>query len=146
MRSTYPSIRITRADGSVIYSYGLVSNETFTRYELNAVAGDAAPRPAPSEPEPGYLELVDLIAAGNVTMLRSLTTPYMLKEAAAPHIAAALEGVSIESGKRRTYFRISSTATAAELGDSTNTPRAVASVCSAMARAVVFVGTWRFPR
>ncbi|MEG2962802.1 MAG: dethiobiotin synthase, partial [Janthinobacterium sp.] len=38
-----------------------------------------------------------LIAAGNVTMLRSLTTPYMLKEPAAPHIAAALEGVSIES-------------------------------------------------
>jgi len=37
-----------------------------------------------------------LIAAGNVTMLRSLTTPYMLKEPAAPHIAAALEGVSIE--------------------------------------------------
>src|SRR5471032_3217319 len=34
-----------------------------------------------------------LIAAGNVTMLRSLTTPYMLKEPAAPHIAAAVEGV-----------------------------------------------------
>lgn len=29
----------------------------------NAAAGGAAPRPAPSEPEPGYLELVDLIAA-----------------------------------------------------------------------------------
>ena len=37
-----------------------------------------------------------LIAAGNVSMLRSLTTPYMLKEPAAPHIAAALEGVSID--------------------------------------------------
>ncbi|MYN05960.1 dethiobiotin synthase [Pseudoduganella aquatica] len=37
-----------------------------------------------------------LIAAGNVTMLQSLTTPYMLKEPAAPHIAAALEGVTID--------------------------------------------------
>ena len=38
-----------------------------------------------------------LAAAGNVSMLQSLTTPYMLKEPAAPHIAAALEGVRIES-------------------------------------------------
>lgn len=38
-----------------------------------------------------------LIAAGNVSMLRSLTTPYMLKEPAAPHIAAALEGVRIDA-------------------------------------------------
>ncbi|CDG80678.1 dethiobiotin synthase [Janthinobacterium agaricidamnosum] len=37
-----------------------------------------------------------LVAAGNVSMLRSLTTPYMLKEPAAPHIAAALEGISID--------------------------------------------------
>jgi dethiobiotin synthetase len=37
-----------------------------------------------------------LIEAGNVSMLQSLTTPYMLKEAAAPHIAAALEGVRID--------------------------------------------------
>lgn len=37
-----------------------------------------------------------LIAAGNVSMLASLTTPYLLKEAAAPHIAAELEGVVIE--------------------------------------------------
>ena len=37
-----------------------------------------------------------LIAAGNVTMLQSLTTPYMLMEPAAPHIAAALEGVTID--------------------------------------------------
>lgn len=33
-------VRITRADGSVIYSYGFKSNEGFTRYELNAVSGD----------------------------------------------------------------------------------------------------------
>jgi len=38
-----------------------------------------------------------LIAAGNVTMLPTLTTPYMFKEPAAPHIAAALEGVTIEA-------------------------------------------------
>ncbi|SFU42807.1 dethiobiotin synthase [Pseudoduganella namucuonensis] len=37
-----------------------------------------------------------LIAAGNVTMPQSLTTPYMLREPAAPHIAAALEGVTID--------------------------------------------------
>ncbi|MES2258667.1 MAG: dethiobiotin synthase [Pseudomonadota bacterium] len=38
-----------------------------------------------------------LIAAGNVSMLPSLTTPYMLKEPAAPHIAAALEGIVIDA-------------------------------------------------
>jgi dethiobiotin synthetase len=37
-----------------------------------------------------------LIAAGNVTMPQSLTTPYLLMEPAAPHIAAALEGVTID--------------------------------------------------
>jgi len=37
-----------------------------------------------------------LIAAGNVH-LPSITTPYMLREPAAPHIAAALEGVTIEA-------------------------------------------------
>ncbi|KAB8036047.1 dethiobiotin synthase [Janthinobacterium aquaticum] len=37
-----------------------------------------------------------LAAAGNVTMLRNLTTPYMFREPAAPHIAAALEGVQID--------------------------------------------------
>jgi dethiobiotin synthetase len=38
-----------------------------------------------------------LVAAGNVVMLSSLTTPYMLQEAAAPHVAADLEDVIIES-------------------------------------------------
>src|SRR5690606_33789870 len=33
-------VKITRADGSVIYSYGFKSNERFTRYELNAISGD----------------------------------------------------------------------------------------------------------
>ena len=36
-----------------------------------------------------------LVAAGNVHLPANLTTPYMLREPAAPHIAAALEGVSI---------------------------------------------------
>ena len=36
-------------------------------------------------------------AAGNVTLLRNLTTPYMFKEPAAPHIAAALDGVTIDA-------------------------------------------------
>ena len=38
-----------------------------------------------------------LIAAGNVHLPANLTTPFMLREAAAPHIAAALEGVQITS-------------------------------------------------
>lgn len=38
-----------------------------------------------------------LIAAGNVHLPSSITTPYMLREPAAPHIAAALEGVTIEA-------------------------------------------------
>ncbi len=38
-----------------------------------------------------------LAAAGNVNMLPSLTTPYMLREAAAPHIAAEQDGIVIEA-------------------------------------------------
>ena len=38
-----------------------------------------------------------LIDAGNVHLPASITTPYMLREPAAPHIAAALENVTIES-------------------------------------------------
>jgi dethiobiotin synthetase len=37
-----------------------------------------------------------LIAAGNVHLPANLTTPYMLREACAPHIAAAIDGVKIE--------------------------------------------------
>ncbi|MET0857596.1 MAG: dethiobiotin synthase [Telluria sp.] len=37
-----------------------------------------------------------LIAASNVHLPANLTTPYMLRAAAAPHIAAALDGVTIE--------------------------------------------------
>jgi dethiobiotin synthetase len=38
-----------------------------------------------------------LIAAGNVHLPGNLTTPYMLRAACAPHVAAALEGVTIEA-------------------------------------------------
>jgi dethiobiotin synthetase len=38
-----------------------------------------------------------LAAAGNVAMLPTLTTPYLLHEAAAPHIAAELEGIAIDA-------------------------------------------------
>jgi dethiobiotin synthetase len=37
-----------------------------------------------------------LEAAGNVHLPQSITTPFLLKEPAAPHIAAALEGVAID--------------------------------------------------
>lgn len=37
-----------------------------------------------------------LRAAGNVQLPQSITTPYMLREPCAPHIAASLEGVTIE--------------------------------------------------
>ena len=36
-----------------------------------------------------------LAAAGNVNLPQSITTPFLLKEAAAPHIAAELEGITI---------------------------------------------------
>ncbi|MBW8896977.1 MAG: dethiobiotin synthase [Massilia sp.] len=37
-----------------------------------------------------------LRAAGNVHLPQRITTPYLLREACAPHVAAALEGVTIE--------------------------------------------------
>ncbi|MFC5510725.1 dethiobiotin synthase [Massilia jejuensis] len=37
-----------------------------------------------------------LAAAGNVHLPRNITTPYLLRAACAPHIAASLEGVAIE--------------------------------------------------
>ena len=37
-----------------------------------------------------------LIAAGNVNLPSHITTPYMLRDACAPHIAAARQGVTIE--------------------------------------------------
>ncbi len=38
-----------------------------------------------------------LIAASNVHLPRNITTPYMLRDACAPHIAAARDGVKIEA-------------------------------------------------
>jgi dethiobiotin synthetase len=38
-----------------------------------------------------------LAAAGNVHLPQSITTPFLLKEPAAPHIAGALEGITISS-------------------------------------------------
>lgn len=38
-----------------------------------------------------------LIAASNVHLPRNITTPYLLREACAPHIAAAIDGVAIEA-------------------------------------------------
>ncbi|HZV43702.1 MAG TPA: LPS export ABC transporter periplasmic protein LptC [Saprospiraceae bacterium] len=35
-------VKITRPDGTLIYSYGFKSNESFTRYELNASSGRLA--------------------------------------------------------------------------------------------------------
>ena len=35
-------VKITRPDGTLIYSYGFKSNEAFTRYELNASSGRLA--------------------------------------------------------------------------------------------------------
>ena len=40
-------------------------------------------------------DCAQLAAAGNVHLLPSITTPFLLREPAAPHIAAALEGVEI---------------------------------------------------
>ena len=38
-----------------------------------------------------------LVACSNVHLMGSITTPYMLRDACAPHIAAAREGISIEA-------------------------------------------------
>jgi dethiobiotin synthetase len=38
-----------------------------------------------------------LAAAGNIAMPRSLTTPYLLRTPAAPHLAAAIDGVTIST-------------------------------------------------
>jgi len=43
-------------------------------------------------------DVVMLADASGTSLPREMTTPYLLREAAAPHIAAALEGVSIDAG------------------------------------------------
>jgi dethiobiotin synthetase len=57
------------------------------------------PVAAGAEERDGVLHNEDadmLAAAGNVHLPQSITTPYLLREACAPHVAAALEGVTIE--------------------------------------------------
>jgi dethiobiotin synthetase len=54
-----------------------------------------------------------IAAASNVALPRELTTPYLLREAAAPHIAARMEGVAIDADHiRACYLRIAGMADA----------------------------------
>lgn len=45
-----------------------------------------------------------LAAAGNLALPRSLTTPFLLQEPAAPHVAASLEGIAIDRAHILTCF------------------------------------------
>ncbi|HEY4542627.1 MAG TPA: dethiobiotin synthase [Noviherbaspirillum sp.] len=45
-----------------------------------------------------------IIAASNVSLPQELVCPYLLREPAAPHIVAALEGVAIDGQRIRTAF------------------------------------------
>ena len=47
-----------------------------------------------------------LTAASNVPVPAELTTPYLLREAAAPHIAAGLEGINIDPAHLRASFSV----------------------------------------
>jgi hypothetical protein len=51
-------VKITLADGSVVYSYGFKSNEGFTRYELNSVSGDMNIREFDSSQSPDSTKAV----------------------------------------------------------------------------------------
>lgn len=78
----------------------LVSSAILTRLVAAGVrACGMKPIAAGAEMRNGQLHNDDadmLIAASNVHLPPNITTPYMLREAAAPHIAAAIEGVVIE--------------------------------------------------
>lgn len=55
----------------------------------------------------------NLAAAANIALPAALMTPYLLREAAAPHIAAALENVAIDIAHiRRCYLQIAAAADA----------------------------------
>jgi len=79
----------------------LVSSAILYKLAHNGVrACGMKPVAAGAELRDGQLHNDDadmLFKAGNVHLPASITTPYMLREPAAPHIAAALEGVTIES-------------------------------------------------
>ena len=67
--------------------------------QLGVRACGMKPIAAGAEERDGELHNDDaamLRAAGNVQLPQRITTPYMLREACAPHIAAALENVTIE--------------------------------------------------
>ena len=54
-----------------------------------------------------------IAAASNIALPRALSTPYLLREAAAPHIAARLEGMTIDADHiRACYLRIAGMADA----------------------------------
>jgi hypothetical protein len=55
-----------------------------------------APAPRMRDGELHNDDAAMLRAAGNVNLPQHITTPFMLREPCAPHIAAALEGVTIE--------------------------------------------------
>ena len=78
----------------------LVSSAILHKLAANGVrACGMKPVAAGAELRDGKLHNDDadmLIAAGNVHLPASITTPYMLREPCAPHIAASLEGVTIE--------------------------------------------------
>ncbi|MDQ9171974.1 dethiobiotin synthase [Oxalobacteraceae bacterium R-40] len=58
-------------------------------------------------------DVESLAAAANMALPQELTTPYLLREAAAPHIAAQLENVSINLNHiRRCYDRLADEADA----------------------------------
>jgi dethiobiotin synthetase len=77
----------------------LVSSAILTRLVARGVrACGMKPVAAGAELRDGELHNDDadmLAASGNVHLPSNITTPYMLREACAPHIAAALEGVTI---------------------------------------------------
>ncbi|MES3025926.1 MAG: dethiobiotin synthase [Pseudomonadota bacterium] len=79
----------------------LVSSAILHQLVANGVrACGMKPVAAGAEMRDGELHNEDadaLLAVGNVHLPRNLTTPYMLREACAPHIAAALDGVAIEA-------------------------------------------------
>jgi dethiobiotin synthetase len=78
----------------------LISSAILTKLAARGVrACGMKPVAAGAEMRGGELHNDDadmLIAAGNVHLPANITTPFMLREACAPHIAAAIDGVKIE--------------------------------------------------
>lgn len=86
----------------------LVSSALLHALARNVRAAGMKPVAAGAEMRNGVWHNEDadsLAAAANVVLPQSLTTPYLLCEAAAPHIAAKLEGVTIELDHILTCYR-----------------------------------------